>query len=74
MVSPFMSTPMAIMASKGAVEGVLDLPAPAPEELALRDCRVRSVEELEAPRRSPAERSEEEPFCGWVEDWICEAE
>jgi hypothetical protein len=72
---------MAIMASKGAVDGVVEeeafpapapAPAPAPEEvLASRD---RSVVELEGPRRSPALRREEEPVWGCVEDWIWEAE
>jgi len=53
MVSPLIRTPMAIMASKGAEEVV--------------DCgveeRVRSV--VEAPRRSPAEREEEDVDCTW---------
>jgi len=73
-VSPFMSTPIAMIASKGAVDGVVEgdeaFPAPAPE---LGD-RDRSVVEEEAPRRSPAPRSEEALLDGWVEDWICEAE
>jgi hypothetical protein len=67
---------MAIMASKGAVDGVVDVeaeafPAPAPAASAPRD---KSVEELEAPRRSPALSREDEPFWGCVEDWIWEAE
>ena len=65
---------MAIMASKGAVDAVVDVEvfsASAPEVLAPRD---KSVVELEAPRRSPALRREEEPFWGCVEDWIWEAE
>jgi hypothetical protein len=73
-VSPFMSTPMAMIASKGAVDGVEAeaFPAPAPE-LAGFAARERSVVEEEAPRRSPALR-EEALLEGWVEDWICEAE
>jgi hypothetical protein len=65
---------MAIMASKGAVDAVVEaeaFPAPAPEEVAPRD---RSVVELEGPRRSPAVRSPDSPFWGCVEDWTCEAE
>lgn len=57
-VSPFMSTPMAMMASKGAVEDVLGVSDTESE--------VRSV--VEAPSRSPAERVE---VCV---DWIWEAE
>ena len=59
MVSPFMRTPMAIMASKGP-DDVVDFPS-APRESA-----VRSV--VEEPRRSPAPREDE------VVDWIWEAE
>jgi len=59
---------MAIMASKGAVDAIVvveeDFPAPAPV-VAESD---RSVVELEAPRRSPALRSEEELLWGFVED------
>jgi len=67
---------MAIMESKGAVEGAVEeeaFPAPVPEEVVLAS-RDRSVVELEGPRRSPALRREEEPVCGCVEDWIWEAE
>ena len=62
---------MAIMASKGAVDAVELFPAPAPDVSAPR---VKSVVELEGPRRSPAVRREESPFWGCVEDWIWEAE
>lgn len=69
---------MAMMASKGAVDAfeaaaVVEegedetFPAPAPEVLAARD---RSVVELEAPRRSPAVRRDDELFMGCVEDSI----
>jgi len=67
-----MSTPIAMTASNGAVDGVDELfPAPAPAVLAPRD---KSVAELEGPRRSAAPRSDEEPFWGYAEDWIWEAE
>lgn len=58
MVSPFMRTPMAMMASKGAVEEVFGVSETERE--------VRSV--VEAPSRSPAERVE---VCVL---WIWEAE
>lgn len=61
---------MAMMASKGAVDVMLAFPAPAPAVL----WSVKSVDEAEAPRRSPALRSEEDSPCVAVEDWICEAE
>jgi hypothetical protein len=59
MVSPFMRTPMAIMASKGPEE-VVGFPS------AERERAVRSV--VLEPSRSPAPREEE------VVDWIWEAE
>jgi hypothetical protein len=70
---------MAIMASKGAVDAVVEAeafpaPAPTPEEEEAVAPRDRSAVELEAPRRSPAVRSPESPFWGCVEDWTCEAE
>jgi hypothetical protein len=58
MVSPFMRTPMAIMASKGPEE-VVDFPS------ADRESAVRLV--VEEPRRSPAPREEV------VVDWTWEA-
>jgi hypothetical protein len=59
---------MAMMASKGTVEPE-DVPLDVPWGVGWS---VRSVEEAEAPRRSPAERErrEDEPPVVEVEDWI----
>jgi len=57
-VSPLISTPMAIIASKGELD-VLDCEA----------CPVRAVRSEAEPRRSAAA-----PTTPVEEDWICEAE
>jgi hypothetical protein len=66
MVSPFISTPIAIMASKGAVLAVEDFELPTDVEAGL----VRSVIEVEE-RRSVADARRAPPVED-DEDWICE--
>lgn len=70
---------MAMMASKADVKADewAGLAAVAEDEAAV-DWRVRSVEEADAPRRSPAEgpRRDDDPPSplAVLADWICEAE
>jgi hypothetical protein len=70
---------MAMMASKADVNAEVCAGLVATEEdEAVVDWRVRSVEEADEPRRSPAEgpRKEEDPPSplAVLADWICEAE
>lgn len=68
-VSPLMSTPMAIMASKGAADAFAAVGAESAGGEVGRAEKVRSVTEVE-PRRSVAE--DVNVFVE-VEDWICDA-
>jgi hypothetical protein len=70
-----MRTPMAMMASKAEVRAE-EGEALEADGVAAVDWRVKSVEEADAPRRSPAKgpRREEEPSLALLADWIWEAE